>query len=218
MALFDNDGNIRVTVADGDSRGRYAPDGSWYVNVDSGNKGLYGANGCLNVKTWNGEYTLYNPDGGLYIRDGILVLGDKINEGSGSFDIVTNGTFDTDLTGWVDQDMGTGVSSWETGQLKLVGSDATTNRAGRSQALTTIIGHKYVASADVSIVGSGTVGMLIGNAAMATEHGAVFTSITGTTELTREFTATHTTTYISFRNGGATATEAFVDNVSVMHI
>jgi hypothetical protein len=84
MALYDDDGNIRVTVADGDSRGRYAPDGSFFVNVDSGNKGLYGPNGCLNVTEWNGEQSVYNPDGGMYVFNGTLVVGKTLNDGFGS--------------------------------------------------------------------------------------------------------------------------------------
>lgn len=81
MALYDSDGNIRVTVADGLSRGRYAPDGSLYVNVDSGNKGIYGANGCLNVMTWDGTNSVYNPDGGLWVLGGVLYSAKVLNVG-----------------------------------------------------------------------------------------------------------------------------------------
>lgn len=73
MSLYNSDGNVRVTEADGNSRGLYAPDGSWFVNIDSGNKGLYGPNGCLNANTWDGSATMYNPDGGLWISNGILL-------------------------------------------------------------------------------------------------------------------------------------------------
>ena len=81
MGLYNEDGAIRVTVADENSRGLYAPDGSWYVNVDSGNKGLYGPNGCLNAQTWNGETTLYNPDGGYYVNGDTLMVGYNLNMG-----------------------------------------------------------------------------------------------------------------------------------------
>jgi hypothetical protein len=97
MGIYDDDGKIKVTVADGNSRGRYAPDGSFWVNVDSGNLGIYGPNGCLNViSIIDGNYpmSVYSPEGNMYAilngGTGILYLGASLFVGGSPPGIVFN--------------------------------------------------------------------------------------------------------------------------------
>lgn len=77
MSVYNSNGNLNFTIADVNSRGLYAPDGSIFVNVDSGYTGTYGPNGCLNI-TITTDATLtghYAPDGSMYVSDGGSIIG-----------------------------------------------------------------------------------------------------------------------------------------------
>lgn len=204
MALYDNDGNIRVTVADGNSRGRYAPDGSWYVNVDSGNKGLYGANGCLNVKTWDGTYSVYNPDGGMWVANGVLISGHAINQGGLGPELVVNGTFNTDLTGWsTTSSTAPGTVIWNAGVAEIETSGGGTGRM--VQAVPTVIGRVY------RFEYSGTMTTRLGTTSGGSDVKALNTL--GRSDVGPfDFVATSTSTHISVVDS---TDGRFVDNFSL---
>lgn len=70
--------------------------------------------------------------------------------------LVTNGTFDTDLTGWTNSGVTATVVN---GQMRL---DSTSSGGGRYQVVSVTIGKTYLLTADVTFVsGSGSVSILV---------------------------------------------------------
>ncbi|RWJ41570.1 hypothetical protein [Mesorhizobium sp.] len=90
-------------------------------------------------------------------------------------DLITNGTFDADLTGWTDSDTGTGESTWSAGAMRLVGVDGS-NRARRSQVKTLVSGRTYRITFDY-VASSGAasiaVGTAVGSASMVSIAGTL---------------------------------------------
>ena len=126
-------------------------------------------------------------------------------------ELVTNGTFDNDLSGW------TPINStivWESGAAKLTSTFANQIRA--AQSFTTVVGKTYKATATVW-QGTTTVGMSLLIPGV-TSSATVFS--TTPTEVSVIFKATSTSTAV--RPGTSTATPigetCFVDNVSVREI
>jgi len=148
------------------------------------------------------------------VRDGDIVKVDStdmtasgVTIESGS-ELVTNGTFDTDLTGWTDQSSGSGTVSVVSSQLNLDGADSS-NRAILNQSLTTVIGRDYVVTFDVI--------QLTGDYLFySSGSGQGELAITSTGSKTIEFTAT-TTSHSSYWNAFG-ASVGIIDNVSVMAI
>src|SRR5210317_2130086 len=65
-----------------------------------------------------------------------------------SGELVTNGTFDTDVTGWTASGSTPAVLSQSSGQMTVTG--ATTNSIhGAYQTITTVLGKTYVLTADL---------------------------------------------------------------------
>lgn len=132
-----------------------------------------------------------------FYRDGGILL---------STAAITNGTFGSDLSGWTDDDTGTGASTWSSGVMRLNGGAA--GVAARTQAVT------YVGTAQYTLTftsSTNTCAYRIGT----TSGGTQITS--GTASLgtnTISFTPTTAgTIYIQFRN--ANNNNADVDNVSL---
>ena len=127
----------------------------------------------------------------------------------GSGELVTNGTFDTDISGWNDFSTGTGSLSWNaSGYLDLVSASAD-DRARASQAITTVVGKTYVIEFDHL---SGTAILIrVGTSEGGTQN--VNTSVdTGSYSIT--FVATASTSYVSLYGPAALGTIS-VDNISV---
>ena len=127
-----------------------------------------------------------------------------------SGELVTNGTFTTDTSGWTATNSATFVMSGAAGLL--------TNGAALNgfayQTLTTVIGKSYVVTANytkgTSVGGNVNIGNSAGNAAL----GQSALTATGIAQVT--FVATATTTYISLVNASAVSTETSTfDNISV---
>jgi hypothetical protein len=71
--------------------------------------------------------------------------------------LVTNGTFDTDLTGWTNT--GSSSASVVSGAMRL---DSTAGGGGRYQVISLTIGKTYLLTADVTLIsGSGSVSVLV---------------------------------------------------------
>jgi|GEM_PF-3577609 len=132
-------------------------------------------------------------------------------------ELVTNGTFDTDTTGWAAADAARGAVSWETGTIKIDNSLAPFN--GGVQGITTEIGAIYQLSAEV-IERSGTSGEVL--AVSNNSNGAaayVAEAVTDTGEISLLFVATATTTYVVLGAGnGNTSSYNRWDNISVKEI
>lgn len=127
-------------------------------------------------------------------------------------ELVTNGTFGTnDLTGWIDEDAGTGTSVASTGAAVLTGDNAS-NRAAISQALTLVPGKVYYATFTVTAT-TGTGSFQVGtNALNDSSYRTGISLSAGNWRI--YFMAQNATTYIRFRTNAAT-TDMSVDNVSV---
>jgi hypothetical protein len=123
-------------------------------------------------------------------------------------ELVTNGTFDTNTTGWSTNN-GTFVSTGGAGKATSGSVQYT------SQAITTVIGSSYQVSVD--IVGR-TAGSFRGVRKSDTPVPSLNIVEIGTTVGTHSkvFVATSTTTYIIIQNNGSAATDFItVDNISV---
>ena len=118
-------------------------------------------------------------------------------------ELVTNGTFDTDLTGWTAGDAAS-LLSWESGKLRITNDDG--SGAWAKQTITTVVGKTYVMSVDFT---PGTVGAYNMNATGNAKNG-------NTTSTTMTFTASTTATVIYIQLAGtALGAYADFDNISV---
>lgn len=123
-------------------------------------------------------------------------------------ELISNGTFDTNTTGWTASGATLTVVS---------GAMRVTNSAGASgygyQAVTTVIGATYQIAGTLT---NGTSGarLRVGTTAGGSEILLLSASTPGTT-----FVATATTTYISCRNASATSGQASdYDNISLKKV
>jgi hypothetical protein len=132
-----------------------------------------------------------------FYRDGGIIL---------STAAITNGTFATDLTGWTDDDTGTGVSSQTAGVMRLNGGAG--GVAARTQAVTYMGTAQYT----LSVTGAtNTCSYRIGTTLGGTEIASGTVAI-GANSI--NFTPTTAgTVYIQFRN--TANNNADVDNVSI---
>lgn len=127
-------------------------------------------------------------------------------------ELVTNGTFDTDTTGWTPENVNS-VLTIDSAQLKV----ATTGvEAGYAyQSFSTVIGKTYVVSGDGDeTTGSGAAAIYAGNSAGNSSLG--FYNIAGAeTGVSFSFTATATTTFITLANTLVGPSYTLFDNISV---
>lgn len=112
--------------------------------------------------------------------------------------LVTNGTFDTDVSGWsADTTFPPASFTWNAGAMVVTGSGATYN--GVKTPISTVVGRTYRISA--SITGSGYISVASGSGGWAPTYNVTV------------FTATATTTYITAATHGSNV--ATYDNISV---
>jgi flagellar hook-associated protein 2 len=131
--------------------------------------------------------------------------------------LLTNGTFASNITGWTNESLGTGTIAHSSGKLQLDGDGAGGNEAFARQAMTTVIGQQYTVRATLSDltssayirIGTGTDVNNASNYDIADHEVAA----DGTVSFT--FTATSTTTQITF-NSAANTSAIHVDDVSVV--
>lgn len=119
--------------------------------------------------------------------------------------VITNGTFDTDLTGWTDIDTGTGASTWASAKMNLAGGAA--GVAKRTQSVPTLLAEPY--TLDFTVAG-GSVTYWIGTSSGGSEI-ATGTASVGANTIT--FTPVAGTVYFSFSN--ANDDTRTVDTVSI---
>lgn len=140
--------------------------------------------------------------GELYFRfwmDGYL-----IRELTGS-DLITNGSFTTDLTGWTDYSVSPGSAVWNSGHVDLNGGTDGVGAVG--QAINTVANKTYLLTFDV---GTNPLKLRIGTTENGTEIVYDVQYAAGTTRQVA-FIARGTTTYITFlKNSNGIAT---LDNV-----
>jgi hypothetical protein len=132
------------------------------------------------------------------------------SEYTDSTELVTNGTFDTDTSGWSTQ--GSGTITFSSGVATVARNGGVyTNHA--YQNITTEVGKTYAATIDISnITGSGTASVVI------LDNSAIYVNTTSTGSFTFTFTATTTSTLFGLRvsvDGNGTFD---VDNISVREV
>ena len=152
------------------------------------------------------ENAIVLPHGGFKSRGGFHYVSDVKASTSGS-ELVSNGTFVTDLTGWTDSSVGTGSIAHSVNLMNIVSAD-TSNYGWAEQGITTVAGRRYVMS---FTIGTGAINVQIGSTTAGVDVLAS-TSYSAATH-TIAFIAISTTTYIGFKHTtGATHT---LDTVTV---
>ena len=128
-------------------------------------------------------------------------------------DLVTNGTFETDTNGWTAG--GTATLSVDTNRLKI--TTAGVNNGYAWQAIATTVGAKYIVSTTAT-VGAGCTSANFNVSATGAPNadlGSVNTISTVANTILLEFTATSTTTYITFVKSVQAGGIVYFDNISV---
>ena len=134
-------------------------------------------------------------------------------------ELVTNGTFATNLTGWTEVEIGSGTASFSVSSGKAVINLGGSFDSGLSQSFTTVVGKTYSVSYDLAFTTnfnySNRLDWGVGTSLNSTNIAAQITTSAGTPSLT--FIATGTTAYINIRSGsGANTTGVYtLDNISV---
>lgn len=127
---------------------------------------------------------------------------------AGQPELVTNGGFDTDITGWVtaEPDPNAVVKTWDAGRLRMARGTGS-NSQGPTQAVPTVAGRLYA----LTFTSSGA------SVAVRVDSGVMATAVSGIGTFTYYFTATGSTASPYFWPTN-TSTTAFLDNVSVREV
>ncbi len=127
-------------------------------------------------------------------------------------EMLTNGNFATDLTGWTNENITRGTSTWVAGQAFL--DNTGTGNTVLWQSVTTVIGQPYLVSWDAAAVTAPATARCF--AGTSSTNGSNFSIISPTPPSSNRaiFVATATTTFISVVAFGATGNATF-DNVSL---
>jgi len=130
-------------------------------------------------------------------------------------ELVSNGTFDSDVTGWTGYFGGT--PSAVGGQMKILGDASGPPSARATSPITTVVGSVYRVTYDYDFTNIGaTIGMNVSNNADGGTPYATNNHSAGSSGMgTFLFTATATTTYIAPDAGNVDAEFSLWDNISV---
>ncbi|MAC51790.1 MAG: hypothetical protein CME31_04515 [Gimesia sp.] len=156
------------------------------------------------LKTLENAYVL--PHGGLKRRGGSHFIAQSKVTASGS-EMMPNGTFTSDISGWTDKSVGSGSIAHSTNLMNIVSADAS-NYGWAEEQITTVIGQRYVLG---FVIGTGAISLQIGNSSGGEQ---VYTSTefaVGTHTL--EFTAQSTDTYMGWKH--TTAATHTLDTVTL---
>jgi hypothetical protein len=157
------------------------------------------------LKTQKNAYSL--PHGGVVRRGGFNYVAEAKGVASGS-ELVANGTFASNITGWTNKSVGSGSSiAHATNLMNIVSVDGS-NYGWAEDEITTVAGKRYVMS---FVIGAGAINVQIGTATGGVDILASTSYAVGTHTI--EFIALSTATFIGFKHTtGATHT---LDTVSV---
>lgn len=128
-------------------------------------------------------------------------------------ELVTNGTFDTDLTGWTDQSESGGSIAWNAAGIALTTGVDGTQEGKAYQTISTTAGKVYRLTATRS--GAASRFDVSGINSFGAE---IYISPTTTSSIDFVFVATTSTTYLNLRNLTAFNSTAYIDNISVREI
>jgi len=157
------------------------------------------------LKTQKNAYSL--PHGGVVRRGGFHYVAEAKGVASGS-ELVANGTFASNITGWTNKSVGSGSSIAHATNLMNIVSVDTDNYGWAEDEITTVAGRRYVMS---YVIGTGAINVQIGTTTGGVDILASTSYAVGTHTI--EFIALTTSTFIGFKHTtGATHT---LDTVSV---
>ena len=138
----------------------------------------------------------------------LATLSDTDTTNAVGTELVTNGTFASNITGWTDRSIGTGSVSWNSsGYLNLTSSNSS-NSGWITQAFTTVTGKTYVAT--MTRVANNTIFQI----GISSGNNSIYQSGNVATDEAFTFVATASTTYVSVLNYNYNGTSQ-VDNISV---
>ena len=147
------------------------------------------------------ENGIVMPHGGIKRRGGLNYVADVKPTTTGS-ELVTNGTFDSNITGWTNKSVGSGSSiAHSTNLMNIVSVDAS-NYGWAEQSITVVKGQRYMLT---FTIGTGAVSVQVGTATGGEQVYASTSMAAGTHTI--EFTAITTAAFIGFKHTtGATHT------------
>lgn len=149
-------------------------------------------------------------------RKGVLSLRDgssKINSTAfaSNIELVTNGTFATNISGWTDIGSGGGIISWVSGKMRFTASPGT---AGADQTITiSALSVAHTLTFDLTISDVTTLSVQIGTTSAGNElYGPIIFTQSGSYSVA--FTPTAASAYLRFMHP-TSATNVDIDNVSI---
>ena len=137
------------------------------------------------------------PEGGARRRGGIHYVADVKPTATGS-ELMSNGTFASNITGWTDKSVGSGSIAHSTNLMNIVSSDSS-NYGWAEEEVTTVAGQLYILG---FVVGTGAINLQIGTSTGG-EQIFASTSMAVGTYSTVEFRALTTATFIGFKHTAA---------------
>lgn len=152
MALYNSDGQINLTVVDGNTyTGAQAADGSYYIVLNDGTSytGARHRCGAMNAVVTTSRASASAPNGSVYViiqNDGVgytfatLLGGAWRTLDTAGAELIINGLFTSDITGWTDGSSVGGAIAYNSGKLRTTNTSAT---ARARQAVATQIGQRY---------------------------------------------------------------------------
>jgi hypothetical protein len=142
------------------------------------------------------------PHGGIKRRGGLNYVADVKAATTGS-ELVTNGTFTSDIASWTDKSVGSGSSIAHSTNLMNIVSVDTSNYGWAEQSITVVKGQRYILT---FTIGTGAISVQVGTTTGGEEIYASTSMAAGTHTI--EFTATSATSaFIGFKHTtGATHT------------
>jgi len=147
------------------------------------------------------------PEGGARRRGGIHYVADVKPASTGS-ELMPNGTFASNITGWTDKSVGTGSIAHSTNLMNIVSSNAS-NYGWAEEEIVTVAGQLYILG---FVVGTGAINLQIGTSTGG-EQIFASTSMAVGTYSTVEFRALTTATFIGFKH--TTAATHTLDTVTL---
>ncbi|WP_439572641.1 LamG domain-containing protein [Phreatobacter sp.] len=133
---------------------------------------------------------------------------------TGTAELITNGAFTTDLSGWSDISTGTGSVAWNSssgGRAALTGVDAN-NRGILNWPVTCVVGQSYLVSVSVASDSTGSINLNVGTSAGGGTTAGTAAAPGGVAMV--QFVATQTTHHVSINTQPSAGTR-YVDNASV---
>ena len=134
------------------------------------------------------------PEGSAKRRGGIHYVADVKPTSTGS-ELMPNGTFASNITGWTDKSVGTGSIAHATNLMNIVSSNGS-NYGWAEEEITTVAGQLYILG---FVVGAGAINLQIGSSTGG-EQIFASTSMPVGTYSTVEFRAVSTSTFIGFKH------------------